>query len=193
MIDVTLVLLSLPFTLPLIGVMAFALWRENGLSFYTQDRVGRNGTTFRILKLRTMVPNAAEALTQHLANNPAARDEWNRLQKLKDDPRVTPVGRILRATSLDELPQLWNVFTGDMSLVGPRPMLPEQLPLYGAPQSYFALRPGITGLWQVSARNSQEFAFRNTLDARYEENLSAATDITILFKTVGVVLRRTGH
>lgn len=192
-LDILLVLLALPFALTLIGFAALALWREGGRPFYTQTRLGQDGSRFRILKLRTMVPDAAEALTRHLANNPAARDEWNRMQKLKDDPRITPVGALLRATSLDELPQLWNVLKGDMSLVGPRPMLPEQLPLYGDPSAYFAMRPGITGLWQVSARNSEEFSSRKWMDYRYAQEVSLAKDAEILVKTVGVVFQRTGQ
>ncbi|MDF1727361.1 MAG: sugar transferase [Sulfitobacter sp.] len=191
-LDVLLVLLALPFALPLIGLCALALWHEGGKPFYTQERLGRFGQRFRILKLRTMVPDAAAALSRHLAENPAAREEWNRYQKLQDDPRVTPVGRFLRTTSIDELPQLLNVLTGEMSLIGPRPMMPEQLGLYGDATAYCALRPGITGLWQVSARNSESFSYRKQVDAAYERDLTAGLDLGILVRTVGVVLRQTG-
>lgn len=192
LMDVVLVVLSLPIALPLIGLCALALYLEGGSPFYTQDRLGRRGRRFSILKLRTMVHNADEVLENYLASDPKLRTEWDHLQKLRVDPRVTRIGRVLRATSLDELPQLLNVLSGDMSIVGPRPMMPEQLPMYGNPVSYFALRPGITGFWQVSARNSNGFTHRNEVDATYNDQVSLRTDIKVLFKTVGVVLRRTG-
>lgn len=155
-------------------------------------RLGKEGKRFSILKLRTMVRNADEVLEDYLASDPEMRREWDEKQKLINDPRVTRVGAALRSTSLDELPQLWNVLTGDMCLIGPRPMMPEQLDMYGNPDHYFALRPGITGLWQISARNENRFSFRNEVDAAYDQKLSLWGDIVIIFKTVGVMLRRTG-
>ena len=122
----------------------------------------------------------------------AARAEWDASQKLRDDPRITRVGRILRRTSLDELPQLWNVLRGDMSLVGPRPMMPSQRSLYPG-RAYFALRPGLTGLWQVSKRNEASFAERASFDDDYYRRLSFALDARVLVATVRVVLRATGH
>lgn len=193
MIDILFVLLTLPFSLPIIGICALALWLEGGNPFYTQDRLGAGGKRFSIFKLRTMVRNADQVLETYLARDPAMRREWDQLQKLREDPRVTPFGRFLRMTSLDELPQLLNVLSGEMSLVGPRPMMPEQLEMYGDPRAYFALRPGITGLWQVSARNSSRFTYRNEVDDVYERALTLQMDFTILFKTIGVVLRPTGH
>jgi len=148
---------------------------------------------FSILKLRTMVPDADVRLEQFLADHPDLRAEWASTQKLKSDPRVTRIGRFLRASSLDELPQLWNVFLGDMSLVGPRPMLPEQLSLYGDARPYFSLKPGITGIWQISARNENRFDYRAKVDAGYNKTVSVFEDIAIMFKTFGVVLRRTGY
>jgi lipopolysaccharide/colanic/teichoic acid biosynthesis glycosyltransferase len=192
-IDILFVVLTLPFSLPIILFCSVALWLEGGYPFYTQDRLGRGGKRFSILKLRTMVRDADAKLESHLADSPQARQEWDRFQKLKDDPRITPIGKVLRAASVDELPQLFNVLIGEMSIVGPRPMLPEQLPMYGDPSAYNALRPGITGLWQVSARNAEEFSYRNEVDGVYEDALTAKLDVKILFKTVGVVLRRTGH
>lgn len=192
-LDVTLVLLSLPLTLPVILVCALALWVESGLPFYRQDRLGQHGRRFSILKLRTMVRDADARLEQCLAADPELRREWDETQKLKRDPRITPIGRMLRATSLDELPQLWNVLKGDMSLVGPRPMLPEQLPLYGDASAYFSLKPGITGIWQVSARNESHFSYRAQVDAVYGRNLSLRQDISLILRTVGVVLRGTGY
>jgi lipopolysaccharide/colanic/teichoic acid biosynthesis glycosyltransferase len=192
-LDIALVLLTLPLTLPVIGICALALWFEGGMPFYRQDRLGQRGDRFSILKLRTMVLDADAKLELYLAGSPQLRREWDETQKLKQDPRITQVGRFLRVTSLDELPQLWNVLKGEMSLVGPRPMLPEQLPLYGDPQAYFALKPGITGMWQVSARNESRFSYRAQIDAVYCQGLSLRTDLSLLLRTVGVVLRGTGY
>lgn len=139
-----------------------------------------------------MVRDADAVLEEYLANDPEMRREWDEKQKLIHDPRVTRVGRFLRSSSVDELPQLWNVLTGEMSLIGPRPMMPEQLSMYGDPSHYYALRPGITGLSQISARNENRFSFRNEVDATYNKSMSVTGDIAIIFKTVGVMLRRTG-
>lgn len=192
-LDVGLVLATAPVSLALIGVCALALWIEGGRPFYSQDRLGRDGRRFSILKLRTMVRDADERLKDLIAADPALKAEWDSQQKLRHDPRITPVGRVLRATSLDELPQLWNVLRGQMSLVGPRPMMPEQLPLYGDPAIYFDLRPGLTGLWQVSARNEAGFSERYEKDALYHESMSPLRDLWLMLRTVGVVFRRTGY
>ncbi|AHD10711.1 Sugar transferase involved in lipopolysaccharide synthesis [Phaeobacter gallaeciensis] len=192
-LDIALVLLTLPISLPLILMAALALWLEGGNPFYTQDRLGQRGRIFSILKLRTMVRNAEQLLERHLASDPAMRREWDETQKLKEDPRITPVGRFLRTTSLDELPQLWNVLIGEMSLVGPRPMMPDQLPLYGDATAYFDLKPGITGLWQVSVRNESGFTVRARADADYHADLCLRTDVDLICRTVGVVLRGTGY
>ena len=192
LMDIAFVAITLPFALPIIMLCSLALWIEGGSPFYTQDRLGRNGARFSILKLRTMVRNADEVLETYLASDPEMRREWDELQKLRNDPRVTRVGQFLRATSLDELPQLFNVLTGEMSIVGPRPMLPEQLRMYGYASAYKALRPGITGLWQISSRNDNGFSHRKVIDTTYERDLTLGLDMTILFRTVGVVLRRTG-
>lgn len=191
MLDVALVMLSAPVVLPVIAGLALAVRRDGGGAFYTQPRLGQGGRTFRIWKLRTMVPDADTHLAAHLAADPAARAEWTTTQKLRRDPRVTPLGQMLRRTSLDELPQLWNVLTGDMSLVGPRPMMPDQRRLYPG-TAYDRLRPGVTGLWQVSERNQTTFAARADYDATYDRDLSLACDLRILLRTVGVVLRGTG-
>lgn len=192
-LDVTLVIASLPITLPVVLICALVLWIEGGNPFYRQDRIGREGKVFSILKLRSMVRNADAHLERLLENDADLRAEWDTTQKLKKDPRVTRVGSALRATSLDELPQLWNVLTGEMSLVGPRPMMPDQLALYGDPHDYFALTPGLTGVWQVSARNESSFAYRATIDAAYRRSLSAREDISLIVKTIGVVVRGTGY
>lgn len=190
--DVALVLMAAPVVLPLVALMALLVWIGGGSAFYSQDRLGLGGRRFRMWKLRSMVIDADSALEAHLASDPAARAEWDRDQKLADDPRITRIGRFIRRTSLDELPQLWNVLTGDMSLVGPRPMLPEQRALYPG-HAYFRLRPGLTGAWQVSDRNATTFAARADFDLRYDRALSLLTDLTIIVATFGVVLRATGR
>lgn len=192
-LDLAFVLATLPLSVTIVTLCALALWIEGGQPFYRQIRLGENGRRFSILKLRTMCRDADQKLEACLTNDPDLRAEWNLTQKLKNDPRITRVGHLLRKTSMDELPQLWNVFTGEMSIVGPRPMMPEQLPLYPAPGNYFALRPGITGEWQVSDRNENSFAHRATVDARYHARLSLWADLRILFRTVSVVLRGTGY
>jgi len=191
-IDLALVLLSAPFVLPLIAILALLAATDGHRPFYRQARIGRNGRVFHILKLRTMVARADELLEQHLAADPAARREWDETQKLKHDPRVTRVGQILRASSLDELPQLWNVLRGDMALIGPRPMMPCQQALYPG-TAYYRLRPGISGLWQVSERNESSFAERARFDTEYDRTLSLRADLAILWRTAGVVLRCTGY
>ena len=161
--DILFVILAAPIALPLVAVLALILAVTGGSPFYLQDRVGRGGRTFRMIKLRSMVRKADALLEAHLAANPAARREWDEKQKLTDDPRITAFGRFLRKSSFDELPQLWNVFRGEMSIVGPRPMMTSQQSLYPG-RAYYALRPGITGLWQVSDRNRSSFAARASFD-----------------------------
>lgn len=139
-----------------------------------------------------MIVNADAQLETYLASDPTARAEWDSTQKLKVDPRITRFGRILRKSSLDELPQLWNVLKGDMSLVGPRPMMPCQRDLYPG-SAYYRLRPGITGPWQVSRRNESTFADRARFDTDYDRTLSLGTDIGLLISTVRVVVRATGY
>jgi lipopolysaccharide/colanic/teichoic acid biosynthesis glycosyltransferase len=143
-------------------------------------------------KIRTMVPQADRLLEAYLAENPEVRREWDLTQKLKCDPRITRFGGLLRKTSLDELPQLWNVFVGNMSLIGPRPMMVDQEGLYPG-TAYYALRPGISGPWQVSKRNESSFAERAKYDTDYYLGLSFRGDLKILAQTVGVVLRSTGY
>lgn len=190
-VDVTAIVLAAPVVVPLVAVLAVAVARDGGKPFYTQKRVGRHGKMFRMWKLRSMVADADLRLQEHFAENPAAREEWDRTQKLKDDPRVTPLGQFLRKSSLDELPQLWNVLVGDMSLVGPRPMMPCQQSLYPG-LAYYALRPGITGYWQTAGRNRTTFEARADYDEAYEAELTLATDARILMRTVSVVVKGTG-
>lgn len=192
-LDLLLASIALILAAPVLVTLAFLLWIESGNPFFTQLRLGKDGKTFRMFKLRTMVPNAQQRLQEFLDADPVLRAEWELTQKLKKDPRITPMGRLLRMTSMDELPQILNVLKGDMSLVGPRPMLPEQLPLYLHPRAYTGLRPGITGLWQVTARNEQSFELRAVIDLRYAQRLSFWTDLKILAATVRAVLRATGY
>ena len=190
--DVTVLLLAAPFVLIVVGLLALLVRGDGGPAFYAQDRIGRNGRPFRFWKLRSMVTDAEAQLAEHFARDPAARAEWETHQKLKNDPRITPLGRFLRKTSLDELPQLWNVLRGDMSLVGPRPILPEQRALYPG-EAYYALRPGLTGFWQVGDRNHSSFADRAVHDTQYSGRLSFPTDLLVLLMTLRVVLRGTGY
>lgn len=192
LLDVTLVLLAAPVVLPLVGLMACLVALDGQAPFYSQLRVGKDGRHFRMWKLRTMIRNADAYLEKFLEDNETARLEWNATQKLKNDPRITRMGRILRKTSLDELPQLWNVLNGTMALVGPRPMMVDQEKYYYG-RSYYNLRPGITGLWQISDRNHCDFVERVAYDDVYDQTVSLATDIRTLRRTVGVVLRATGY
>lgn len=178
---------------PLMALIAIAIWRTDGAPvFFGHYRVGRNGDLFRCLKFRTMRRDSEQRLTRLLAEDEVARAEWERDQKLTNDPRVTPIGRFLRRSSLDELPQLINVLAGEMRLVGPRPVTPSELRRYdGVLWHYVSVHPGMTGLWQVSGRNKTTYAERVALDRHYIENASLALDLKILALTVYVVL--TGH
>lgn len=192
-LDVVLSLCLIVASAPVLVLLALALWAESGNPLYSQPRLGRNGRIFRMLKLRSMVRGADAKLATYLAEDPALKAEWDRNQKLKNDPRITPLGRLVRKTSMDELPQLFNVLRGDMSLVGPRPMLADQMPLYHHPEAYLALRPGLSGLWQVSARNDEDFATRAELDRRYHQRISPLLDLRILLSTFRAVVRATGY
>jgi exopolysaccharide production protein ExoY len=192
LLDSFVVLISAPFMLPIIGLLALLVAIEGGSPFYHQVRIGRKGRPYKMWKLRTMVIGADEKLEAYLAQNASAKLEWESTQKLISDPRITRFGRMLRKTSLDELPQLWNVLKGDMSLVGPRPMMPFQQELYPG-SAYYKLRPGITGPWQVTDRNTSTFAERARFDAGYDQNLSLKTDLRLLRATVRVVVKGTGY
>ena len=178
---------------PLMLLAALAVMSSGGPVFFTQARVGKDGRRFNCYKFRSMVPGAENLLPELLKENAALRAEWERSQKLRRDPRITRVGAFLRKTSIDELPQLWNVLRGDMSLIGPRPIMLHQLPLYGSQAvCYTAMRPGITGLWQVTARGDSDFNRRIELDCEYVRSFSPATDLRILMRTVWVVLAGVG-
>lgn len=166
---------------------------SKGSVFYRQERIGRHGEKFRAYKFRTMYANSDELLEKALAERPVLRTEWEETRKLKNDPRVTPIGRFMRGTSLDELPQLWNVLKGEMSLVGPRPIVAAEIPLYGDSFSlYMSVAGGVTGLWQVSGRSDTSYQDRVSLDEYYVRNWSVWLDLYILCRTVSTVLSRKG-
>ncbi|KIQ70919.1 sugar transferase [Wenxinia marina] len=191
-LDIVLVLVvSLP-VLTLVALLALLIARDGHSPFYRQARLGRDGRVFTMWKLRSMVADADRVMETHLAADPAARAEWDRHQKLRNDPRVTALGRTIRSTSLDELPQLWNVLKGDMSLVGPRPMMVSQRAIYPGTE-YYRMRPGVTGFWQVSERNETSFHERAEYDRAYFAALSFETDLRVMLRTVRVVLQATGH
>jgi lipopolysaccharide/colanic/teichoic acid biosynthesis glycosyltransferase len=178
---------------PLIITVVLLLWRQGGSIIYRHRRVGRGGAMFECLKFRTMVPNADQILRDLLEKQPELKREWVRDHKLRDDPRITRIGLFLRRTSLDELPQLWNVIRGEMSLVGPRPIIREELLRYGRNvRDYLAAKPGVTGLWQVMGRNNTDYRRRVVLDTYYVRNQNLLLDLYILSKTTLVVLGRTG-
>lgn len=192
-LDICLCLVLLPVAVPLVALLCCLVRRDGAPGLFAHDRIGRDGVRFRCWKIRTMVPDAQERLDRVLASDPEARKEWDRDRKLRNDPRVTRLGRVLRRSSLDELPQLWNVLRGEMSLIGPRPVTLPELEKYGARRwAYLSVRPGITGLWQVSGRNSMGYEDRVQLDVAYTHDMSLLWDLWILLRTVGAVLRRTG-
>lgn len=167
--------------------------KDGGSAIYGHERVGKGGKPFKCLKFRSMVVNSKEVLERLLENDPKAKAEWDATFKLKDDPRITKIGQFLRRTSLDELPQLFNVLKGEMSLVGPRPIITAELERYNDEVDYYLLiKPGMTGLWQVSGRSDVDYDTRVYLDAWYVKNWSMWNDIAILFKTIGVVLKKDG-
>ncbi|QQA42709.1 sugar transferase [Pelagovum pacificum] len=192
-LDLVLVALSAPLSVPLILLLAAIVRLDGGPGFYRHRRVGRNGREFACCKIRTMVPNADAVLRRHL-EDPALAEEWARSRKLRVDPRITRIGYWLRRSSLDELPQLFNVLRGDMSLVGPRPVVHEELARYGAARgAYLSVVPGLTGLWQVSGRNDLSYRDRIALDRLYAERLSFALDLRLIFRTVHAVVSGSGR
>jgi lipopolysaccharide/colanic/teichoic acid biosynthesis glycosyltransferase len=186
---VLLILLS-----PLFAIIVVLIWqRDGGPVLFAHYRVGYEGKLFRCMKFRTMLRNSEEVLSDLLRNDPQARAEWERDHKLVNDPRVTRIGRFLRRSSLDELPQLLNVLRGEMNLVGPRPITVAELARYGRVRwHYLSVRPGITGLWQVSGRNNTTYEQRVALDRRYVEQRSLWLDLGILLRTMRVVAVREG-
>lgn len=178
---------------PLLIYISARVRKDGGPAIYGHLRVGKNGKPFKCLKFRSMVINSEEILESLLATNSEVRAEWNSTFKLRNDPRITKIGHFLRRTSLDELPQLFNVVKGEMSLVGPRPIINEELERYNEEVDYYLLgKPGMTGLWQVSGRSDIDYDTRVYLDAWYVKNWSMWNDIAILFKTISVVLKKDG-
>jgi Undecaprenyl-phosphate galactose phosphotransferase WbaP len=193
-LDLALVIVLVVVALPLLFLISLLVWLDSpGKVFYTHKRVGIGGRDIKVWKFRTMVPNAEQVLNEYLNSHPELRSEWEATHKLKDDPRVTRIGRILRKLSLDELPQIWNVLKGEMSLVGPRPIVTEEIKRYGQGYKlYQRVRPGLTGLWQVSGRNDVSYETRVRFDKYYVRNWSIWLDIYILLRTIWVVLRSDG-
>lgn len=193
-LDLVLIFVGSVLIVPLCLLIALLIWLESkGSIFYGHVRVGKDGKQIRVWKFRTMVPAADQVLRKYLAESPELRAEWNQNFKLKDDPRVTKVGRFLRKSSLDELPQLWNILRGEMSLVGPRPIVEEEAVRYKSKyRMYTCVRPGITGLWQISGRSNASYDFRVRMDEYYVRNWSIWLDIHVLVSTPWVVLTRRG-
>jgi len=169
-------------------IMTLVKYSDGGRVFYGHRRIGYNGSTFRCLKFRTMAENGDALLQAYLKQNPAAAEEWRMTRKLQHDPRVTTVGSVLRKLSLDELPQLINILRGEMSIVGPRPVVEDELELYEASAVYYLQsRPGLTGLWQVSGRNDVSYAARIAFDTHYVCNWSLTSDLVIVARTIPAV------
>ncbi|WP_260703369.1 sugar transferase [Edaphobacter flagellatus] len=193
-LDVALILLASPFLLLTMGVVAVVVMLSSpGPIFYSHRRIRKDGAFFSMLKFRTMCVNSTEVLEEYLTRHPEARAEWNKTHKLRHDPRITAVGSFLRRYSLDELPQMWNVLLGHMTLVGPRPIVAAEVEKYGDSfECYCRVKPGLTGLWQVSGRSELSYGERVALDCQYVNQWSLAKDFKILAKTVNVVIHQDG-
>jgi len=193
-LDVGLAVFAIVFLAPLLLViMAAVHLQDGGPILFCHARIGRHGRPFKCLKFRSMAVDAQLRLDAYLERDPQARAEWARDRKLRSDPRVTPIGRFLRRSSLDELPQLFNVLRGDMSLVGPRPIVEAEAIKYGGCfQYYCAVRPGITGLWQVSGRNDVSYDVRVALDTQYVRSIGLLQDLKIIALTIPAILMRRG-
>ena len=193
-LHVTAAILALIALFPLMAMLALTIWAtEGGPVFFGHTRVGRMGESFKCWKFRSMVVGADQVLRDYLAAHPEALAEWRLDHKLRRDPRITAFGRFIRASSLDELPQLWNVIIGEMNLVGPRPIVFSEVDRYKSDFSYYCqCRPGITGLWQISGRNDVSYDQRVALDVRYVKIRSFGLDCKIIFATIPAVIRRKG-
>jgi exopolysaccharide production protein ExoY len=193
-LNIVLALVALVFFLPLMVFVALAVWsQDRGPIFFAHKRIGQGGRSFPCLKFRSMAIDAQERLEELLARDPEARAEWERDHKLRNDPRVTQLGLFLRKSSLDELPQLFNVLGGQMDLVGPRPIVEAEIPKYGSRfKHYCAVKPGITGLWQVSGRNDTSYRTRVALDCIYAKTKNPALDLWVMACTIPAVLLRKG-
>jgi len=193
-VDVAIAAAALLLLLPLLLLIAVLIkFCNGGPVLYCQERIGHNGRSFRCWKFRTMRPDSESVLREHLRRSPEAAGEWNREHKLKNDPRVTALGAVLRQLSIDELPQLMNILRGEMSIVGPRPVVVDELQRYGQDAVfYFRARPGLTGAWQVSGRNDISYERRVALDRQYVESWSLLVDVIIIVRTIPVVLLAKG-
>jgi exopolysaccharide production protein ExoY len=194
LLDIVVGIVAVIVFAPLLIGLAIAIYVTSpGALIFAQPRIGKNGREFRCLKFRTMVVDATDRLEQLLASDPAARAEWARDHKLRNDPRITPLGRFLRKSSLDELPQFFNLINGTMSIVGPRPIVNAEVVRYGRRfQDYCRVRPGITGLWQVSGRSDTTYRRRVALDVAYSKHRSLGLNIKIMLMTVPAVLAAKG-
>ena len=193
LLDIALSIFALPIVVPILVVLYLVASRDGGPGFYGHERLGKGGRLFKCWKIRTMVVDSEERLEEHLRDNPSAAAEWARDHKLRADPRVTRSGRIMRETSLDELPQILNVLRGEMSFVGPRPVPRKEFVKYdGYEWAYLSVKPGITGVWQVSGRNDVDYATRVEMDVQYANSWSVRGDLFIIAKTAAAVLARTG-
>lgn len=192
--DLVACVCALPVVVPVCAVLAgLVSLGSSGSPIYKQERIGRNGKKFTLYKFRTMVKNADRQLEKYLKENPQMASEWKKTQKLHDDPRVTRIGHFLRKSSLDELPQIFNILKGDMSLVGPRPIVDSEIEKYGKMYSeYCEMTPGLTGLWQVSGRNDATYDRRLACDHYYLHNWSLKLDLMILLKTIPVAFQGFG-
>lgn len=193
-IDLVVAITALVLLSPLLLIVALIVkLSDRGPVLYSHTRIGFGGAPFGCMKFRTMKTDASAQLVELLQNNPAARSEWEATRKLKNDPRITAVGDILRRSSIDELPQLINIVRGEMSLVGPRPVTAEELPRYGEHMwAYMAVRPGLTGQWQTSGRNDVSYDYRVSLDVHYLNNWSLARDFVIVAKTIPALFSQRG-
>jgi Undecaprenyl-phosphate galactose phosphotransferase WbaP len=194
LLDLTLIFVAAPLLAPFVVVLAILIKLDSvGPILYSQKRVGFDGKEITIWKFRSMSSNAKEELAQLLEQDPSSKREWEENFKLKNDPRVTRFGDILRRTSLDELPQIWNILRGEMSMIGPRPIVQDEIPLYGKEfEIYKQVLPGLTGMWQISGRNDLPYRERVNLDIYYVQNWSIWLDIHILMHTVWTVLEGRG-
>jgi lipopolysaccharide/colanic/teichoic acid biosynthesis glycosyltransferase len=193
-LDLVIVVVAIFLLLPVMAILAAAIWlQDRGSPVFVQQRIGRGGQPFACFKFRSMLVDSDRVLMEHLDSDPTALEEWIADRKLRNDPRVTALGRFLRKSSLDELPQLFNVLLGSMSLVGPRPIVAEEIHRYGRYfQHYCSMRPGITGLWQVSGRNDVSYRRRVVMDFVYSRSKSVSLDLIILTRTVQTVIQRRG-
>ncbi len=195
LLDLCLALLMLPIVLPVILIACLVVRRDGAAGLFTQERIGKDAKPFKCYKIRTMVPDAEARLQEYLKTDPEIAREWTVNQKLRKDPRITKTGGFLRSSSIDELPQIFNVIRGDMSFLGPRPFMSDQEEMYRAAggSAYFHLRPGISGPWQVYGRGETSFAARVDFDNKYLRNLSLMNDLALIFHTIRVVVSRSGH